>query len=405
MNRPLLLMAACAAVSILPLLVFWREFDQLFFFHDDFLLLHELSGLTPFQWIFHPFAGESIFPLFKLLWISAISITGGSYAALIVLQWLTHGAVCFTLGWLLLRLRLPPLAAAFAVLSFGLPSSNIETLAWSIQWGAQLNILFFLLAWHALLTIRERPVGFGWHAWYVTAIVASALCSSRGVVCGMVLALFIVLCGEGRRRVWLCVASVLPTALLTLATWLYVPPFKESHVGHFIYSLNYLVLNPFYALLPVPWHLKSVSPLLVLGLLKLLLIGWAFYKGGRPLRPFLIALVAFDTATAAALGYARTWTGLSTAVSSRYQYMSLLVLAPMLGIVIAGWRKQFKVAGFVLWIWFLTYRWPGNARHWSITRGSQLRYALWVYPPNRQFDPSKLTAGEARDLIEEYHLH
>jgi hypothetical protein len=150
-----------ALLSMIPLFVCWRQLSKLFFFHDDFLLLHELAGSTLFRWIVHPFVGESIVPLFKFLWISAVWSFGGSYMAMIVLQWVTHLSICLAFGWLLIRLRVPPVAAGFAVLTFGLPWSNIETLAWSMQWGAQLTMLFFVLAWHALLTILARRTGVG----------------------------------------------------------------------------------------------------------------------------------------------------------------------------------------------------------------------------------------------------
>jgi hypothetical protein len=387
------------------LLLYWRQFDELFFFHDDFLLLHELAGSTLFRWIVHPFVGESIVPLFKFLWIAAVWSFGGSYMALVVLQWLTHLLICLAFGWLLIRLRVPAVAAGFAVLTFGLPSSNIETLAWSMQWNAQLGMLFFLLAWHALLTILERRTGVGWYVWYVSCIFASALCSPRGIVCGLVLGLFLVLAGEGVRRIWLCAISLAPTALLVLATWLFVPPFKETQVGHFIYSLNYLMLNPLFSLIPISTNPTDVSLIAFFGAIKLIVIAWAFYKSGRRLYPFLAALVAFDLATAAALGYARTWTGLSTTVSSRYQYISLLIFGPMAGIIVAGLRRELKVIVFLLWISLLAYRWGPTIDSWVAWRGTAIRKTLAHNPPGATFDPSKLSTAEARKLTEQFHLH
>src|SRR5580693_10563861 len=108
-----------AFVSVLPLLFYWSHFKELFFFHDDFLLLDELSRTTLIRWIFHPFLNESIFPLFKSLWIAAVWSSGGSYMALIALQWVTHFAICLAFGWLLIRMRLPAVAAGFAILTFG----------------------------------------------------------------------------------------------------------------------------------------------------------------------------------------------------------------------------------------------------------------------------------------------
>lgn len=394
-----------ALLSMIPLFVCWRQLSKLFFFHDDFLLLHELAGSTLFRWIVHPFVGESIVPLFKFLWISAVWSFGGSYMAMIVLQWVTHLSICLAFGWLLIRLRVPPVAAGFAVLTFGLPWSNIETLAWSMQWGAQLTMLFFVLAWHALLTILARRTGVGVYVWYVFCILASALCSSRGIVCGMLLGLFIVLAGQGIWRIWLCAVSLAPTALLILATWLFVPPFQETQVGHFTYSLNYLLLNPLFLLIPIGKNPEDVSLIVFFGAVKLFVIGWAFYKSGRRFYPLFATLVAFDLATAAALGYARTWTGLSTTVSSRYQYIALFIFGPMAGMPVAGWRKELQIAVFVVWIALLAYRWERTADDWAASRGTEIRRALAHNPPGAPFDPSKLSAGEARKLIGQFQLH
>lgn len=400
-----IILAGAALVSILPLFVYWRQFSELFFFHDDFLLLHELSGSTLSQWIVHPFAGESIVPLFKFLWITAVRWFGGSYMAMIVLQWLTHLAICLAFGRLLIRSGVPTVAAGFAVLTFGLPSCNIETLAWSMQWGAQLSTLFFLLAWYALLTILESQAGIGWYAWYVSCVAASTLCASRGIVSGMILGLFIVLAGKGVRRIRLCVVSVAPTALLILATWMLVPPFKETQVGHFTYSLNYFLLNPLFSLVPIGKDPTDVSLLMFFGAVKLFVIGWAFYKSRRRLYPLLATLVALDLATAAALGYARTWTGLATTVSSRYQYIPLLIFGVMAGIIVAGWSREVKLIVVVVWIGLLAYRWGPTVGQWAAQRGTAIRTALADNPPDATFDPSKLSTAEARKLIDQFHLH
>jgi hypothetical protein len=400
-----LLIAGSSLISILPLLVYWRQFRHLFFFHDDFLLLHDLSGSSLPGWILHPFQGESIFPLFKFLWILAVWSSGGSYMALVVLQWLTHLAICVAFGWLLIRLRVPAVAAAFAVLTFGLASGNIETLAWSIQWNAQLNMLFFMLAWHALLTILERQASVGWYAWYVACLAAGSLCSSRGIVCGLVLALFIVLSGEGARHIRLCAISLAPTVLLVLATWWFVPPFQETRLGHFTYSLYYVLMNPLYLLLPIRRLPGNVSLIAFFGAIKLLVMGWAFYKSGRRLYPLLAVLMAFDLATAGALGYARTYTGLGTAVSSRYQYIPLLVFGPMAGIIVSGWRREWKLVVFALWIWLLAYRWDHSIPLWTELLGTSIRNALARNPPDAPFDPSKLSTAEGRRLIARFHLH
>jgi len=141
------------SASVLPLLVFSHSFRQLYFFHDDWELLDGAFRSSLMSWAFEPFLGESVIPVFKLLWIGAVRAFGGSYFALICLLWATHLAISMLFAWLLARFDAPLPAIVIAVLTFGMSWTNIETLGWSMQWGSQLALLFFLIAWHALLRI------------------------------------------------------------------------------------------------------------------------------------------------------------------------------------------------------------------------------------------------------------
>ena len=96
------------------------------------------------RWLAEPFVGEGVFPLFKLLWLGAVRLTEGSYFCMILLLWITHVAVCLLFGCLLARFDLPPAAISFALLTFGLSWTNLETLGWAMQWNTQLAIVFFL---------------------------------------------------------------------------------------------------------------------------------------------------------------------------------------------------------------------------------------------------------------------
>jgi hypothetical protein len=83
---------ASSFASVLPLVIFWRHFHSLVFFGDDWLMLDGLDRLGFGRWLLEPFAGEGVFPLFKILWLSALRMTGGNYFGLIVILWITHGA-------------------------------------------------------------------------------------------------------------------------------------------------------------------------------------------------------------------------------------------------------------------------------------------------------------------------
>src|SRR5579863_4520611 len=325
---------ASSIASLLPLIVCWAQFRSLFFFDDDWEMLDGAARLGLGRWLVEPFAGEGFFPLFKLLWLGAVHATGGSYFAMILLLWITHVAICLLWGFLLARFDLPPAAIVFAVLAFGLASTNLETLGWFMQWNAQLAIVFFLAAWHLLLG-EVRPVRA---AAVFLCLLAGALCSTRGIMSGLVLAVFVLMRKTRTERTGLALLCLTPTALLAAVMWLFVPHHQVQFDAALLYAGEYLVLNPLYEPLPVPRQNFDAGALLICGLLKTAVFILAFRKAAPAVRPFLVTLVAFDLIVAASLGYSRWSTGLATTTSSRYQYISLLCFGPMAGILIAQLR-------------------------------------------------------------------
>lgn len=389
--------AGSSIVSLFPLFACWPQFHRLFFFHDDWELLDGAARLGLGRWLAEPFVGEGVFPLFKLLWLGAVRLTDGSYFGMILLLWITHVAICLLFGWLLARFGLLPAAIAFALLTFGLSWTNLETLGWSMQWNAQLAIVFSLAAWHFL--VGTFKLGGGAAACFF-CLLASGLCSSRGILSGLVLAIFVLVRNKREGRVRLCVLCVAPTALLVAATWLSAPRHQTPPAAALLYGLDYLLLNPLY--LPLR-HLFGATAFIVCGALKAVVFVWAFRKGGPTTRPLLWTLVAFDLIVAASLGYSRWSTGLETATSSRYQYIPLLCFGPMAGILLAQLRARFAV--LFLCACALAFPWKRHAEQWAGWRGSDLRAAIEQAGPTEHFDPSSVTAGRARELVRLYGLH
>lgn len=398
--------AGAALISLLPLLVYWRHFQQLFFFHDDWELLNGYSTQTLSQWLAEPFLGEGILPLFKLFWIASVRTFGGSYMAMVVLLWLTHVAIALLFGHVLLRSGLRVNGAAFAVLMFGLPWTQIETLSWSMQWSAQLGLLFFFAAWSLLLIVLKKPVnppvttGI-----YVFCVLASGLCSSRSITSGGILAVFILLSGTSRRHLALALLSLLPGASLAAAMWLFVPHAHAQLAAAVSYAAHYFLLNPLYLLLSFPGRAVDARALLLFGTAKALLIVWALFRAGRKPLTLLLTLLAFDLVTAASLGYARSYMAVSTTISSRYQYISLLCFAPAAGMAFMNVRKEARVLVLLVSLGLFGYPWRTHVPLWVKWRGTDIRAAVEQRGNNDRIDPSSLTAGRTRELVRQYHLH
>jgi hypothetical protein len=144
---------------------------------------------------------------------------------------------------------------------------------------------------------------------------------------------------------------------------------------------------------------------LACGALKAAVFVWAFRKAEPTARPLLWMLVAFDLIVAAALGYSRWSTSLSTTTSSRYQYIPLLCFGPLAGILVARLRSGARVAVLLLCAGALAFPWKRHAEQWDGWRGGKLRAAIERADAAEHFDPSSLTAGRARELVRLYGLH
>lgn len=386
-----------ALASILPLLVYHNHFQYLFFYYDDWPMLDRADCLGLGQWLIEPFAGEGVFPLFRLLWLGALHLARGHYWGLICILWITHAAICLLLGRLLARAGMAPPAIAFALFTFGMAWTNIETLSASMQWSAQLEIAFFLAAWHMLL----RP---GRKLAVVTCLFASSLCSTRGILSGAVLAVFVLLRDKGRERMRLCVLCLAPVVVMSAVMWLFVPHHHPNPGSALRYAGRYLVLNPLYDLLP-PLHLKwEAATIAIFGLIKAAVLIMAFRISAPRARLFLWALVSFDLMFAASLGYARESTGLITAAGSRYQYVSLICFTPMAGILVARLQTRPRIAVTFLCILGVVQPWKRHIEQWSTRFGKYERAAVEYKRDGDALDPSLITVGRARELIRRYNL-
>ena len=389
-----------AFATLLPLLVFAGEFQKLYWFHDDWDMLDGASRLGLWRWVAEPFLKESVIPVSKLFSIAAVRLFGGSYFAMIALLFTTHAANVWLYGEILRRLQTPVIAIAFALGTFGLAWSNIETLLWFIQWTSVLAMTFFLAAWLWLIASEpRRPAGI---AGYTLLLGASALSSSRGIVSGLAAAVFAWRSGRAKRVI---LAAIAPAAALMVVMKMVMAGRPAPRLWDSVFfALYHWVLNPLYLLLPIPHKAVNGTALLICGAIKLAVIAaaWLLWRDQRPL---LAALLCFDLLTSASAGYARAGTGLAASVSSRYQYISLFCFGPFLGLVLARQRRELASTVLIAWLVLLTWPWRRHAPQWANERGVEVRGALAAAADNDPLWPTQMTAGRARELIHEYNLH
>src|SRR5580658_3101875 len=339
-SRDRWILLAMGALALLPYFFYHGMFERLYWFADEFDLIDQMDRLGFPRWVCLAFA-ENFVPLFKVLWGGAILVFGGSYAAMIAVMWLTHALNVVLLGRLMRTCGFSWAAVLFSQAIFGLTSINFETLAWSVQWSSVLSVTFMLLA---LDFFARRPLTLaplGWAA-------ASALSFSRGVLTGLLLSFASVWpdwspAARFPRRAAYAAAYALPPIAVGLLIAVLVPTGNHRHMaGHWgdaaVFGTWYYCLNPTYRLLGFEsWGPRTV---VILGFFKLALIAWSLARSrGRP-RMLLVLLVLFDLANAVLLGIGRYHTGLQAAVSSRYQYASLIGILPLAAFWVSRqWEK------------------------------------------------------------------
>jgi hypothetical protein len=419
-------LAACLVVW-LPVVFYFAAFRRLFWFGDDWDLLNNLAKAGFLKWSLAPFA-ENFVPLFKPLLAGAIYLFHGSYTAIVLLLWLTHGLNMFLFAIILRKIGFHSLAIMVAVVTAGVSWTNIETLAWVTQWTSVLASTAFLLAWLCLMAAlnssgKYRACMMGL---YLGCIVASPLFQSRGILTGLAISP-ILLAYKG----WLPVKPPRALAIGSMALALALTAAIQATVvtpSHSFQSLTWPVLAKmasfgayYYLLSPLflfaPFIFKTVGwlPAMVLGTIKALVLIWAYENSPRAARPFLCTLLIYDLGYSLVLGYGRFHTGMAAACSSRYQYVSLFSFAPFLGIAgarcIESLTRRGKTRLALSWALLsvgtvlMVRQWGAPMESWSDRRGTAIRAALREGEPDALIANSGTTIGRARQLAQVFNLH
>jgi hypothetical protein len=413
------ILVASGFAAMAPYVLHHALFARLFWFGDEFDLIDRIDVLGFWKWTWLVFA-ENFVPLFKILWGGAVLVFGGSYDAMIALVWLTHAFNVILLGRLMRTCGLTWGAVFLAQIVFGLTPSNLETLGWSVQWSAVLAMTFMFLALNALFRPAFSWAPIGWAA-------ASALSFSRGVITGLLVALGTLWPGRepfgGRRprRVALALACIVPSVAVGALIALLAPTGNQAHMaGHWgdaaVFGSWYYCLNPGDRLLGVEsWGPRTV---VAMGILKLGLVGWTLAQSRGRMRLLFLLLFAFDLANAVLLGIGRYHTGLGAAVSSRYQYASLICILPAAGFLFA--RACARIPGprvlrgavvaclLGLAAYGTSKGWTGELEAFTTARGTDSRRLLLSEQtggPNSVPGFPGFSLVRARALIAKYHLH
>ncbi|HWA85167.1 MAG TPA: hypothetical protein VG710_03000 [Opitutus sp.] len=417
-------------VALLPFVVYRTTLAKLLWFGDDWDLVGQIDRVGLWTWIAKPWV-ESYSPLFKLVWGGSVFVFRGSYLAMLGLVWIGHAVTMILFGYLLRVVGFGWIAVSTTIAVIALTATNIETLCWSVQLSPLLANLFLVAA--VLLYCRQpRSVSAGTQVGIILCITASALCYSRGVLTGVVLATMSLLPPHfGPDRTWphrcLIAAGYLLPAVVVIGVILSVATGNQQAVvaGHLEklsrmieFGAWYFCLNPFYDLL----QFTTWSPSLTwsLGAAKFTLVVFTLWHSRGLQRWLLVLLLVFDLGNAALLGLGRYHTGLRATASSRYQYCALLATIPF----VAYWvdalfhlvpraRQIRQVVAASLLAWLIIAQVRGWSAPWVNAfvdwRGAQPRAMLFSGKPlpadYKVPGIPGLPPSVALELVKRYHLH
>ena len=426
-----ILYSGVALIALFPVVYFNALLSRLFWFGDDFAFISDIRQLGFSSWFPSPF-GENFLPLFKGYWSAIFFLGGGSAALAIEANWVLHAFNTVLLARLLRLMRFSRLASATGAAMFAIAAANVEVLTWSMGGSTILACTFLLLAMVSHVTPKISPGvktfrTFGW-------IVAGTLSHARGVIAGPALAATEFF-GDAKEvktgaRLFRSALLVLPSVAVGTTIFLLAPDNHQQVLGSGNLLLRagrfgfwYIAANPFVPLLAAngrSWtcFALSTSSVLALGVLKFAIM-FAAWKGTRgPRRAAVIALIVAELCTAALLGLGRSEGEPPLAMSSRYQYGSLICTIPLVLAAIEAVGEKWSVfrkfskpilgallAAGILWNIAL---WQDLLPPWVRWRGEGTRKILSATsrPEGRDLPGADfLTNDEARSLVKRYDLH
>ena len=419
---------AGSLVGWLPLIVHADYFLEFVYFTNEWDMIHEMDSQGYWKWIF-AFRAELFIPFFKLLWSAVMFAGNGNYHALLVTVFANHMLILFLLGYLMRLWGFSLVATLFVQCVLGANYTHIEIFSWTSQWIGLLALTSFLIIIIPFSNAYLNDAKVSRRVCILVLIVSAlgALSFGRGVLNGFALlgtcALLFAFRDSRHKHTWTpAIYALIPCAVVAfvIAEWSFS---RSANLADSCSQLDAILSWFAYCVSLNPWYQQirglhvSVGLAVLLFALNLIVIALGLFLAKQRQRPFLYILILFFLGDAALLALGRNHMPIDTVASWRYQYFSLLVFAPFVGVILQRLIQlvpiravQIAVTVVVL---FLVTKWvfqpwgrflPG----WSNGRGTQIRMLI----DSGDANPSEHTISgfekvkndRAMELCEKYNL-
>ncbi|MCZ6673742.1 MAG: hypothetical protein O7C75_12490 [Verrucomicrobia bacterium] len=420
---------AGSLIGWLPMIFHANYLLEFFYFNNEWDMLHDMELQGFFNWVF-AFRAELFFPVSKFLWAGLVFAGNGDYHVLIFAVFLNHMLILFLLGYLMRLWGFGLLATLFVQCVLGANYTHIEILTWTSQWIGLIALTSLLVIIIPFANAYLNDKKLSWKFCVLIFIVSAlgALSFGRGVLNGFVLLgtclLLFVLKDSSRKHTWLpAIYAVIPCALVAfvIAAWSFSRTANladsgsqvDAIISWFAYSIS---LNPWYQ--QIRGLQISVGLSVMLFALNFAVIVVGILLANPKQRPFLYLLILFFLGDAALLALGRNHLPIETVPSWRYQYFSILVFAPFVGIILhrivqfiplQPVRIIISVVALLLVTKWVFDPWARFLPSWSDSRGTQTKLLLESdeldLKAHNIYGFPKITNDRALELQEKYNLH
>jgi hypothetical protein len=324
-------------------LVFLLHLDRkLWFFGDDWDFLINRGLHHPVLSIWQPHNEHwSTLPI--LLWRLLFSTVGLTYGPYLWAALACHVILAHLIWRVCLRAGVHPWIATLMVGAFVVLGAGAENLTWAFQIGFIGSVMFGYAALEAIE--GATPVRDGVASAFV---LAGLMCSTIGDTCVVVVGIVLL-----HRSGWRRTVRVLAVPVVAYAIWYVL-------VGHHAVSQDHITLNTLYKVPNYVWTglssalgqtfgLAAIGPALLVGVLA-----WVLYRGGVMYEdhPAIVATAAGAAVFFTIAGLGRSGLGAAEADASRYVYVAMAfmlpLLASMLSAAAARWSGAVLLAGAVV---------------------------------------------------------